>query len=51
MMRNANVEHPLSSLRGLERTDVLFSTLNLPQILDVWEVDFVTRVELAQATN
>jgi len=50
-MRNSNVERLLSALLGHEKTEVLFSTLNFPSILEDWEAGTVTRAELAQAMN
>ncbi|VVE05770.1 IQ calmodulin-binding motif-containing protein [Pandoraea cepalis] len=50
-MRNANVESLLLELLGPEKTERLFSTLNMPSVLQDWEVGTVTRAELAQAMN
>jgi hypothetical protein len=50
-MRNANVERLLLKLLGPERTRSLFSTLNFPPALNVWEDGIVSRAELAQAMN
>jgi hypothetical protein len=50
-MRNPNIERLLSSFLGQDKTDVLFSTLNMPSIFADWEADAVTRAELAQAMN
>jgi hypothetical protein len=50
-MRNANVERLLTKLLGQEKTDILFSTLNFPTVLEDWEAGTVTRAELAQAMN
>src|SRR6516225_785265 len=50
-MRNANVERLLTKLLGPEKTEFLFSTLNIPAVLQDWEDSTVTRAELAQALN
>ncbi|MCR4466220.1 DUF1338 domain-containing protein [Burkholderia sp. SCN-KJ] len=50
-MRNPNLEALLVRLLGQEKTDSLFSTLNVPEVLGEWEDDVVTRAELAQAMN
>ncbi|WP_036001832.1 DUF1338 domain-containing protein [Paraburkholderia caribensis] len=50
-MRNPNVESLLLQLLGSEKTTLLFRTVNMPSILDDWEVGTVTRAELAQAMN
>lgn len=50
-MRNANLEALLVQLLGREKTESLFSTLNIPALLGEWEPGVVTRVELAQAMN
>lgn len=50
-MRNANVERLLTKLLGQQETEVLFSTLNFPAMLEDWEDGTVTRAELAQAMN
>ncbi|MDM8357364.1 DUF1338 domain-containing protein [Pandoraea communis] len=50
-MRNANVERLLLAFLGLEKTERLFSTLNMPSTIQDWEAGTVTRAELAQAMN
>jgi hypothetical protein len=50
-MRNGNIERLLSALLGPEKTDALFSTLNIPALLTDWEDGVVSRAELAQAMN
>ena len=50
-MRNPNIESLLTKLLGQAKTDALFSTLNMPAILEEWEDGVVTRAEIAQAMN
>ena len=42
-MRNPNIESLLTKLLGQAKTDALFSTLNMPAILEEWEDGVVTR--------
>ena len=37
LMRNPNIESLLTKLLGQAKTDALFSTLNMPAILEEWE--------------
>lgn len=50
-MRNPNIESLLSKLLGQAKTDALFTTLNMPAVLQEWEAGVVTRAEITQAMN